>query len=118
MDQAKSDVTRALYRLRVPRGLNNKIGHIGGNMSAGVVLVMGLPATGKTTLAKHFELHEAKRWSFDDFANLDSLKEKSILIFNQVSQLLKSTGGIHIIDDTMHLGSMRKPYMRFCQQGM
>lgn len=84
---------------------------------------MGIPGAGKTSLAQWMSEHapfSAKCITFDDFlpdSNL-SLKDRHHAIFQQVHALLgaEPRATIVILDDNMHLKSMRKPYWRLCQR--
>lgn len=82
-------------------------------MANGIVLVMGLPATGKSTFCKALAVdHTVTIWSLDDYPNIGTLKEKNDSIFKAVSNALcKNSSSIHIVDDTFHLRSMRKRYV-------
>lgn len=85
---------------------------------------MGLSATGKTTLAK--KMAESPPcgcsvilWTLDDHPNLGTLRDKNDTIFHQIKCALTqrpSEPTIHIIDDTMHLHSMRKRYVMLCRE--
>lgn len=84
----------------------------------GALLIIGLPAAGKTTLARHLAActpgnTQVKVWSLDDFENAGRLRDKNDRIYTQVMEHLDSH--INIIDDTMHLDSMRARYFRSCQ---
>lgn len=84
----------------------------------GIVLIAGLPATGKTTLANalldcappHLKI---TKWTLDEMPNVGLLKDKNDRLFNQVTQ--EASTDIHIIDDTFHLQSMRKRYLLHCR---
>ncbi len=80
-------------------------------MPAGIVLIIGPPAVGKTTLAKTLEntaTFAVHRWTLDDHPNSNCLKDKN----DTISELVRQNPyQINLIDDTMHLRSMRKRYI-------
>lgn len=87
-------------------------------MVGGIVLVMGLPAAGKTTLCKALaEDKRAKLWSLDEYPDAETLRVKNDTIFKSVSHFLaEDPTFIHIIDDTFHLKSMRKRYVMLAKE--
>jgi tRNA uridine 5-carbamoylmethylation protein Kti12 len=90
--------------------------------NAGLVLIAGIPASGKTTLAKGLESTAPTgvtvcRWTVDEHPNNGSLRTKNDALFSKVQSALQSgPRQIHIIDDTFHLKSMRRRYVRLAQQ--
>jgi predicted kinase len=77
-----------------------------------IVLIMGIPGTGKTTLARQLELHwGALRITFDEIKHEGSLRNKHDRIYDMV----KSSDGMVILDDNFHLRSMRTRYWRLCK---
>lgn len=84
----------------------------------GIVLVIGLPATGKTTLCKALSANTyTKVWSLDEYPDTDTLRTKNDQIFQMVSNSLhENHNSIHVIDDTFHLKSMRKRYVSLAKE--
>ncbi|PJF18927.1 hypothetical protein PSACC_01277 [Paramicrosporidium saccamoebae] len=77
-----------------------------------IVLIMGIPGTGKTTLARQLERHlGALRITFDEIQHEGSLRDKHDRIYDMV----KSSDDTVILDDTFHLRSMRTRYWQLCK---
>lgn len=91
---------------------------------SGIVILMGLPASGKTTLAKKLvdecpSGYSVIRWTLDEHPNKGTLRDKNDALFHQIQQALGQRAAlptIHIIDDTMHLDSMRRRYVALCKE--
>lgn len=93
----------------------------GETITTGLILLVGIPAAGKTTLARSInrQIPGSHCITFDDWAGAcqGTLRQKHDVIFQYVSEKLSlDHGAVLILDDTMHLRSMRKRYWRLCQQ--
>lgn len=90
------------------------------NTGGGLTLLVGVPAAGKTTLAQGIgqQLSKAHAITFDAWPGEWSgrLRHKHDAIFQHVAaQVSLDRETVLILDDTMHLQSMRKRYWRLCQ---
>lgn len=91
-------------------------------MGGGIVLIAGVPAAGKTSLARHLEYTApphifVRRWTLDDHPNEGSLKDKNDRILKEISTVLCSSPDmIVLVDDNFHLRSMRKRYIQLAEQ--
>lgn len=80
--------------------------------------MMGLPAAGKTTIAKQLgEQLDTTRITFDEWPGIwTTVRNKHDSIYRYVLDLSKEkTGKITLLDDTMHLASMRKRYWKLSE---
>lgn len=100
----------------------SRIPILGTQPAPGLIILMGLPGAGKTSLAQSIQSHaplniSVQRLCFDEFLFNGSLKEKHGAIFSHVEKLFRAMTGnvIVILDDCMHLKSLRKPYWRLGQ---
>ena len=88
-------------------------------MTLRLVLLIGTPASGKSTLARSLESqlrlrdgHNVTRITFDEYeGEFGCLRDKHKAIYLHVLSL----DGIVIADDTFHLRSMRKAYWNLCR---
>jgi hypothetical protein len=87
-------------------------------MTLRLVLLIGAPASGKSTLARLLESqfrlrgdHNVTRITFDEYeGEFGSLRDKHRAIYLHILSL----NGIVIADDTFHLRGMRKAYWILC----
>lgn len=87
----------------------------------GMLLLMGLPASGKTTFARKLEAEcpwPVHRITYDEWPGswpAGQLRRKHSQIIQHVRGLVEGDWkGMIILDDTMHLNSLRKPFWRMC----
>lgn len=89
-------------------------------LATGLILLVGIPAAGKTTLARSISRKIPGSYcvTFDDWSQdcQGTLRQKHNSIFQYVSEQLSDHGAALILDDTMHLRSMRRQYWRLCEQ--
>lgn len=80
-----------------------------------LIVLMGIPASGKTTLARQLEekFSNSVRLSIDELKGdwHNRAKEQRAMLLQQTMMALDQGKDV-IVDDTMHLHSMRKPYWR------